>query len=217
MNSRRVHLIAGASLLVLVAAGCSDDGSTDGPETVEAPPTSILDGTTTLLPPEIPGASGYVFRSPEDAAGEDDAFTYDETTVPVGATVNVAADEEGGRTTVTFSARGLAPNRDFGVHVHTRRCGSDPADSGPHYQNVTDPAASDEAPSSDPAYANPENEVWLDVTTDAGGSAEATTTVDWTFRPDEANSVVLHEKHTMTGPGEAGMAGARLACLDEGF
>ena len=41
--------------------------------------------------------------------------------------------------------------------------------------------------------------------------------MDWEFRDGEANSVVLHAQHTMTGPGQAGMAGDRLACIDENF
>ncbi|MFF0814722.1 superoxide dismutase family protein [Rhodococcus sp. NPDC003318] len=217
MTTRRTALIVGASVALVVAAGCGDDDSTNGPETVEAPPTSVSDETTTLVPPEIPGGSGYVFRGPGEGTGDEDAFTYDEAAVPVGAVVNVDSAVENGRTTVTFSAQGLAPNRDFGVHVHTRPCGPQPSDSGPHYQNVVDPAATPEAPSSDPAYANPQNEVWLDVTTDASGHAQASTAVEWEFRDGEANSLVLHAQHTMTGPGQAGMAGARLACVDEEF
>lgn len=169
-----------------------------------------------MLPPGAPVSNGYVFRSPGEGAG-DNAFTYDEIAVPVGASVDVESDEENGRTTVTFSARGLAPDRDFGVHVHTRPCGPQPSDSGPHYQNNVDPAATAESPSTDPAYANPQNEVWLDVTTDANGNAESSTSVDWEPRDGEANSVVLHAHHTMTGPGQAGTAGDRLACVDEDF
>lgn len=216
MNMRRTTLFAALSAAALVVAGCGDDGSDDGPQAVETPPspsgTSVTD-----IPPVAPGEAGYVFGLPDDVGADDRAFTYDEVAVPVGATVNVESEEENGRTTVTFSARGLAPNRDFGVHVHTRACGPQPSDSGPHYQNVLDPAATAEAPSSDPAYANPQNEVWLDVTTDASGHAQASTAVEWEFRDGEANSLVLHAQHTMTGPGQAGMAGDRLACVDEEF
>jgi superoxide dismutase, Cu-Zn family len=162
--------------------------------------------------------SGDAFRVPGDGGdGDDAAFTYDEAAVPVGSSVDVESDEEDGRTTVTFTATGLAPNRDFGVHAHTRPCGPQPSDSGPHYQDQLDPAASPESPSTDPAYANPQNEIWLDITTDDNGDAQASTTVDWEFRDDEANSVVLHAQRTKTGPGEAGTAGDRLACVNEDF
>ena len=116
-----------------------------------------------------------------------------------------------------LEASGLAPTRDFGVHVHTQPCGPQPSDACPHYQNDVDPAATPQSPSTDPAFANPGNEVWLDITTDGNGNAQASTTVDWEFRDGEANSVVLHAERTKTGPGEAGMAGARLACIDEDF
>ncbi|MGW0173218.1 superoxide dismutase family protein [Rhodococcus sp. NPDC003322] len=216
MNTRRATLIAGASLTAFLAAGCGNNGSTEGPRTVETPPTA-LETTTAALPPAAPGESGYVFGSPGPGGVEDNAFTYDVAAVPVGSSVDVESTEENGRTTVTLSARGLAANRDFGVHAHTRACGPRPSDSGPHYQNQVDPAATAEKPSTDPAYANPRNEVWLDITTDANGDAQASTTVDWVFRDNEAKSVVLHAHHTMTGPGQAGTAGDRLACVNEDF
>lgn len=167
--------------------------------------------------PPVPDTSGGAFQPPGTALAEDNAFTYNEAAVPVGSTVNIDSDENNGRTTITLDATGLPPNRDFGVHVHTQPCGPSPADSGPHYQNTVDPAATPQAPSSDPAYANPQNEIWLDITTDASGSAQASTTVNWEFRPGEAKSVVVHDQHTQTGTGQAGMAGDRLACIDEDF
>ncbi|MFV9455357.1 superoxide dismutase family protein [Rhodococcus sp. NM-2] len=215
MTIRHATLIAGLSLTALVAAGCGDDdGST---ETVETPPTSLQATTDTDIPTPLPGTPGAAFQLPGEVGEDDNAFTYDEEAVPVGSTVTVDSSEQDGRTTVTLTATGLAPNRDFGVHAHTQRCGPAPADSGPHYQNTVDPAATPESPSTDPAYANPQNEIWLDITTDPSGKAQASTTVDWEFRPDEAHSVVLHAQRTMTGPGQAGMAGDRLACIDEDF
>lgn len=169
-----------------------------------------------MLP--VPDTSGGAFQLPGTALTEDNnAFTYNEAAVPVGSTVNIESDEDDGRTTTTLDTTGLAPSRDFGVHVHTQRCGPAPSDSGPHYQNTVDPAATPQTPSSDPAYANPQNEIWLDITTDPSGNAQASTTVDWQFRPGEAKSVVVHDQHTQTGPGQAGMAGDRLACIDEDF
>ncbi|WP_420750478.1 superoxide dismutase family protein [Rhodococcus sp. O3] len=211
MKTRTTAFVSGACLAVLLAAGCGDDDGT----TVESAPATTERTDTTTLPNPAPGMSGDAFGLPDDP--EADAFTYDESAVPVGSRVDVETEEEDGRTTVTLSATGLAPNRDFGVHVHTRPCGPQPSDSGPHYQNTPDPAATPETPSTDPAYANPQNEVWLDITTDANGDAQASSTVDWTFRDDGANSVVIHAQHTMTAPGEAGNAGDRLACIDEDF
>ena len=71
----------------------------------------------------------------------------------------------------------------------------------------------------DPAYANPTNEIWLDFTTDEFGNAVAQTVVPWQFDTDRrAQSVVVHQRHTHTGDhGPAGTAGARLACLTAAF
>ncbi|WP_226434846.1 superoxide dismutase family protein [Rhodococcus yananensis] len=210
MNTRRTALISGVCLAALVTAACSDDGDE---AVVETPPVTTT--TATTLPTPAPGMSGDAFQLPETA--DADAFTYDDQAVPVGSTVDIDSDDEDGRTTVTLAVTGLEPNRAFGVHVHTQPCGPEPADSGPHYQNNPDPAATPDSPSTDPAYANPQNEVWLDITTDAYGDAQASSTVDWEFRDGEARSVVIHDHHTMTGPGEAGTAGDRLACIDEDF
>lgn len=218
MKIRNSYLVAGVSVVALVAAGCGgDDGTSGDAITVESPTTSPGTGTTSVMPTPAPGMSGDAFQLPTEGGDDDVAFTYDETAVPVGSTVNIDTDSEDGRTTVTFTATGLAPDRDFGVHAHARPCGLQPSDAGPHYQNDVDPAATPDSPSTDPAYANAQNEIWLDITTDANGDAQAATTVDWEFRDDEANSVVLHAQHTMTDPGKAGTAGDRLACIDEDF
>lgn len=149
------------------------------------------------------------------------ALTYDSKMVPVGARISVVEHVRkpigervgGAATSVRLRVSGLLPNRTYGAHVHTKQCGRTPDASGPHYQNVKDPIQ----PSTDPAYANPENEVWLDFTTDVGGRATAGSRHDWRFRPGEARSVVIHEHGTATEPGEAGTAGARLACLTVPF
>jgi superoxide dismutase, Cu-Zn family len=81
-----------------------------------------------------------------------------------------------------------------------------------------EPAPSTPAPSTaagpDPAYANPENEVWLDFTADREGAATATAVQEWAF--DELTpprSVIVHMTRTRTEPGLAGTAGERVACL----
>ncbi|WBB60956.1 superoxide dismutase family protein [Streptomyces sp. WMMC500] len=150
---------------------------------------------------------------PPENAEPDDGLTYDPTLVPAGAGITVVEVARDGRTSVRMGLSGLLPNRTYGAHVHTKPCGPDPAAAGPHYQNEADPVQ----PSVDPAYANPENEVWLDFTTDRLGNAYTSARQDWRFRPGEARSVVVHEHATMTHPGGAGMAGARLACLSVPF
>ncbi|GGX72132.1 superoxide dismutase family protein [Streptomyces hiroshimensis] len=141
------------------------------------------------------------------------AVTFDQAAVPPGAHVSVV--ERTGRhgTHIRLSLHGLQPGRTFGAHVHTNPCGTRPENSGAHYQQVKDP----KQPSTDPAYANPRNEVWLDFTTDRRGDGASSSTVAWRFRPGEARSVVIHEHATETAKGRAGMAGARLACVNVPF
>jgi superoxide dismutase, Cu-Zn family len=142
------------------------------------------------------------------------AVTHDAAKVPEGAKVTVVSVPRiGGSTTVLLRLNGLLPNRAYGAHVHVKKCGAAPADSGPHFQNVVDPVQ----PSVDPAYANPHNEIWLDVHTNGNGFAYTSSTVDWQFTDRHAQSVVLHNDHTHTKPGEAGTAGPRLACVNVAF
>ncbi|MET9228591.1 superoxide dismutase [Lentzea sp. NPDC003310] len=142
------------------------------------------------------------------------AVTHDAAKVPVGAKVTVVGvPTVSGGTTVLLVLKGLLPNRAYGAHVHVKKCGALPADSGPHFQNVPDPVQ----PSVDPAYANARNEIWLDVHTDDRGFALTESTVDWQFTERHAQSVVLHNEHTHTRPGEAGTAGPRLACVNVDF
>jgi Cu-Zn family superoxide dismutase len=66
----------------------------------------------------------------------------------------------------------------------------------------------------DPAYANRDNEVWLDFVANRNGVGRVQVQQNWNF--DESRSpwsLVLHAEHTHTSAGEAGSAGARLACL----
>ena len=122
------------------------------------------------------------------------ALTYDPELVPVGARGAVSAQTGDAGTTVTLAVRGLAPQRPYGAHVHTQPCG---------------PTG---------AVAGPGNEIWLDITTDAAGAGTATATVPWAFDRDRrAQSVIIHAMPTATGPGEAGTAGARAACISVEF
>jgi len=136
---------------------------------------------------------------------------YDIALAPVGSEATVLSwATPGGGTFVLLHTEGLLPNRAYGAHAHTKPCGLNPADSGPHFQHVPGGAT-------DPVYANPDNEIWLDFTTNAKGSGLAVAQVDWTFTDRRAASVVVHAEHTHTGAGHAGTAGARLACLSVPF
>ena len=141
--------------------------------------------------------------------------------VPDGASARVqAVYNAAGDTIVTLHVRGLLPNRPYGAHAHVGSCGLAGADAGPHYQFVVDPDATVTAPSTSPVYANPGNEIWLDVHTDDNGNAAAQTKVPWQFTPDRRpQSVMIHASRTATGAGDglAGTAGARLACVDVSF
>ncbi|HYO17626.1 MAG TPA: superoxide dismutase, partial [Dermatophilaceae bacterium] len=145
------------------------------------------------------------------------AFAYDLAQIPAGATARVDAFYlPGGRTVVVLAVRGLLPDRDYGAHAHAAACGVTGAAAGPHFQYAPDPVQ----PSVNPAFANEDNEIWLDFTTDAKGRGWAFAVQDW--QPSAVRrpaSVVIHVEHTHDGTDgfPAGTAGARLACLTVGF
>jgi Cu-Zn family superoxide dismutase len=176
-------------------------------------PASATDTSTQRL-----SVSRGTFDVPAAAAT---AFTYDVTQVPVGAQIVVRAVKlTHQRTLIQLRVRGMLPGETYGAHVHYLACGATGAAAGAHYQNVPDPilAGSETVSSTDPAYANPTNEVWLDFVTDATGEGVAQTVVDWHFRPTApgtTRSVILHINPTSTGGTvPPGNAGARLACLN---
>ncbi|MBA3310831.1 MAG: superoxide dismutase family protein [Nocardioidaceae bacterium] len=146
---------------------------------------------------------------------EGELVRYDTAAVPEGARARVqAVYTAAGDSIVTLHVWGMAANTEYGAHAHTNACGTTGASAGPHFQNEPDPVQ----PSTDPAYANPTNEIWLDLVTDADGTGVAQTKVPWQFSPQRrANSVIIHVEHTHTGPTDSGVAGARLACLTVGF
>src|SRR5690606_6964589 len=146
--------------------------------------------------------------------GPGPAVTDDQALVPAGAGGAVQARSGEGTTTVRLAVRGVERNRVYGAHVHMKPCGPEPDSAGPHFQYSVDPAQ----PSTDPTFANPQNEIWLDVTTDDTGAGSTESTVAWTFPPDRRpKSVVLHDHATSHEPGEAGEAGARVACINVDF
>jgi Cu-Zn family superoxide dismutase len=192
-----VATLAGAVLLTGGLAACSSEPTP--PSAPQAPAVKLVAETDVAAP----AASG----------DQPKGITYDVARIPLGARLSTGSSVANGQTTVELKVSGLLPNTKYGSHVHTKPCGAKPADSGPHYQNEKDPVS----PSVDPKYANAQNEIWLDFTTDAQGAATGTATVKWEFRKGEANAVIVHAAHTSTEHGKAGTAGDRLACLTAAF
>jgi Cu-Zn family superoxide dismutase len=154
--------------------------------------------------------------APPDRASA--AFTYNPGFAPEGADVSVTVRSVGTTTVVDLEVSGLLPNRAYAAHAHTNPCGATGDAAGPHFQNNVDPAAGPGRPSVDPAYANPQNEIWLDFRTDGDGNGGSTAQVPFVFGDRAPASVVIHEgEATATEPGRAGSAGARLACLTVQF
>ncbi|MER5933200.1 superoxide dismutase family protein [Streptomyces sp. NPDC002054] len=175
-----------------------------------------------LAGPAAPLAMGSTTGSTTDGrsgrvdTGRQPLLSYHATFVPPDGAARVRAHGKDGRTVVKLRVWGLVPNRAYGAHAHKAACGAtDPTAAGGHFQHAQDPVQ----PSTDPAYANAANEIWLDFTTDAHGNATARAVVDWRFPDDRRpGSVIIHDHHTMTGPtGKAGTAGARHGCLTVPF
>ncbi|WP_447007674.1 superoxide dismutase [Saccharothrix isguenensis] len=189
-----------------VAVGCGTVAC--GGEPAQPDPTGASE-------PEVSSRQIGVL-APVDAA--DAAFTYDPDAAPTGARLELEVSEGEGTTTVRLTAELLQPDRGYAVHAHTEPCGLTGSDAGPHYQHEVDPAATPERPSVDPAYANPRNEIWLDLTTDGQGNGSAETTVPFAFGDRVPASIVLHEEpKTSTEQGRAGSAGGRVACFTAPF
>ena len=143
------------------------------------------------------------------------AITYNPDLAPIGAAMTASLiPSPDGSTRAELTVSGLLPNRGYAAHVHTKACGTAADMAGPHFQNHLDPAASPQSPSSNPRYANPNNEIWLDLRTDSAGAGTSSTTVPFIFTDRAPGSIVVHEAmRTLTDPGHAGAAGDRIACL----
>ena len=148
------------------------------------------------------------------ATGSGQAITYDPALVPAGAGITVRTSAANGSTSTTLEVRGLRPDTVYGAHAHVNPCGATGDAAGPHFQLDQDPVK----PSVDPAYANAQNEIWLDLKTDAQGAGTTTSTNAWEFPADRrAKSVIIHEMATKTEPGKAGTAGKRPGCVSVDF
>lgn len=207
LRGGRLLLVAGAALL---AAGCgSGSGSGQAAPAASAAVPAASTGT-----PATAGAEGVL--APPERAGT--AFTYNPALAPEGATIKVGVDAHGSSTEVRLDVDGLLPSRGYAAHAHVTPCGPTGDAAGPHFQNQVDPAAAPGKPSTDPAYANPQNEIWLDLRTDGAGAGGARAEVPFTFTDRAPASIVIHEAETTgTAPGQAGSAGARLACITVPF
>jgi superoxide dismutase, Cu-Zn family len=123
------------------------------------------------------------------------------------ATATATGWDAGGKLRVKLTVAGLAPNRDFGSHLHKAECSSmDKA--GGHYQHEPAPPMM----ATNPTYANVTNEMWLDFRTDANGAATQDLTVNWLPRPGEAKAIIIHDMKSQTAPA-GGVAGPKLGCL----
>ncbi|WP_158850183.1 superoxide dismutase family protein [Saccharothrix deserti] len=200
-------VIVMAALCAAAGCGSSDPGPAQPAQTQPAQ-------TTTSEPAASTRHTGTL--APVEAA--DTAFTYNPAVAPPGAELELEVVEADSMTTVRLSVDRLLPDRGYAIHAHTQPCGRVGTDAGPHYQHEIDPAATPDKPSVDPAYANPQNEIWLDLTTDGQGSGSTEATVPFVFGDRVPASIVVHEQQkTATEHGKAGTAGARLACFTAPF
>jgi superoxide dismutase, Cu-Zn family len=196
------RLLIVGTVMAVAPVGCAYHGiSTARASTSFDSPESplFLFGSGTLTPPN-PAST---------------AITYNPDLAPIGAAMTARLiPSSDGSTRAELTVFGLLPNRGYAAHAHTKACGMAVDAAGPRFQKHLDPAATPQAPSSNPRYANPNNEIWLDVRTDDAGAGTSSTTVPFLFTDRAPGSIVVHEgTRTLTDPGHAGQAGARIACL----
>ncbi|MFG2041600.1 superoxide dismutase family protein [Dactylosporangium sp. NPDC048998] len=195
----------------LFAGGCgSDSPSQQRPAaSASAPPQP---SNTSGTEPAMVTAKG-TFQPAATAPPGSTALLYDTSAATSSAAAVLTLHTVGGHTKVALAVTGFNPKRTYGAHLHVNPCGKDPKAAGGHFQHHPEPTASS-SPSNDPKYANPQNEVWLDFTTDAEGKAKSNADQPWALTPQHRPySLVIHEEKTKTGAGEAGTAGGRVACL----
>jgi Cu-Zn family superoxide dismutase len=206
-NRRRLTFAIVTTVVAVLPTACAYKGLT-----MAAVTAHNLHGEGTL---EAPAQTPNVGTA---SATTTRAETYNPALAPMGAHLKAALVPSGETTNAEFTVSGLLPNRGYAVHANVNTCGGSPGGVGPHYQNRIDPAVNPTAvgvaPSSDPQYANPNNEIWLDVRTDSSGSGTSRTTAPFVFTDRGPGSIVVGEaQQTATGPGEAGNGGAPIACL----
>jgi Cu-Zn family superoxide dismutase len=184
-------------VIALLLAGCGEVSTPAVREAVVsvAPPSVPADTVRGTFLPYSPGAT---------------AITYDPSVVPAGSMAELTLDRRPDGLAVRLAVTGMVPRRAYGAHLHTSICTAVPAQAGPHYQHVQDPAKT----GGDPRYANVQNEVWLDFTADGQGAAVVAVKKLWTLDPGRLpRSLVLHSEPTPTRGGMAGPPAPRAACL----
>jgi hypothetical protein len=117
----------------------------------------------------------------------------------IAGTVRGFSSPEIDRTLLMLSVSGLPANKTFGAHLHAASCADNKG--GGHYQHSG-------------TAVNDENEVWLDLTTDASGRARVLERKEYAVAVEKAKSVVVHANPTDPATGKAG---DKLACVDVGF
>jgi Cu-Zn family superoxide dismutase len=147
--------------------------------------------------------SWVVYPDPYGDGGANPATGIQGTAVAVRAT----AADGGAGIEVTLMVSGLPNNREFGSHLHKAEC--DMGMAGGHYQHMAAP----DGGATDPAFANPDNEVWLDFTTSGTGTATSKATVGFVPAAGLAKAIIVHDRKT----GDGGVAGPKLACLPFAF
>lgn len=201
-RKNRVFLaVAAMATIGLMTAACGS-----GNDGAEADPGQDTDSNTA----ENQVTHSGTLAEPADA---EDAFTYDTELAPVGAELAVEVKPEADASTVVLTVTGLVPDRGYAAHAHTEPCGDTGDASGPHFQHEADPDADPDKPMAD--VVNPDNEIWLDLTTDAEGNGTSEANVPFAITAEATpKSVVVHKaEQTATADGEAGVAGDRVACL----
>lgn len=184
MKSTRRFLIS-AGIVALVGAMGVAAAAADGAS------VSIGSGSFIPNPAFVTGTA----VGPNGTTVVDATNPADGATGRVHVTVGIAS---GASTVATLHVDGLPANRTFGAHLHRDPCAA-AGPGGPHYQH----------PGGTPSStATPENELWLDFTTNAAGQGRATTAVPFAEIVG-ARSIVVHQF-----PSNAvGVAGQRMGCL----
>ena len=166
--------------IALLAAGCGSGSGSSSGQPAPAPSAAAAAAaaaTASATDDDEPTADGTL--APPGRATT--AFTYNPALAPEGATIEVDVDAGAGSTGIRLAVEGLLPNRGYAAHAHVNGCGPTGDVAGPHFQNQVDPAAAPGKPSTDPAYANPQNEIWLDLRTDGDGDGESRAEVPFAF------------------------------------
>jgi Cu-Zn family superoxide dismutase len=203
---RRLRLATVTAILALMPMACAYKGLSMASVTA-----MTLHGDGTLTEP-----------TPESTSRPNTgtlAYTYNPALAPSGARLAVVMTPSDESTGAQLTVSGLLPNRGYAAHANVNACSPNPAAEGPRYQNRIDPTVNPTSisgeTSTNPDYANPRNEVWLDVHTDAAGSGTSRTTVPFVFTDRGPGSIVVEDAmDTPTALGQAAKGSvARIACV----